>query len=65
METLLSSYPEKLKGFKRGILAEYLQCLILSYVFPLKKGDLRFIGGTAVRLGWGSGRFSEDIDFDG
>jgi hypothetical protein len=66
METLLNAYPEHLRGFKRGILTEYLQCLILSYVFPLKKKmKMRLIGGTAVRIGWGSERFSEDMDFDG
>ncbi|HOV70396.1 MAG TPA: nucleotidyl transferase AbiEii/AbiGii toxin family protein, partial [Clostridia bacterium] len=66
MESLLAQYPERLRGFKRLILSEYLQCLILSYIFPLKRGlNLRFIGGTAVRLGWESERFSEDLDFDG
>lgn len=66
METLLEAYPERLRGFKRGILTEYMQCLILSYIFPLKKGlHMRFIGGTSVRLCWESERFSEDLDFDG
>ena len=66
METLLQGYPKHLHGFRRGILTEYLQCLILSYIFPLKqKMKLRFIGGTAIRLCWESERFSEDLDFDG
>lgn len=66
MEALLAQYPERLRGFKRPVLSEYLQSLILSYIFPLNRGlNLRFIGGTAIRLGWDSERFSEDLDFDG
>jgi len=65
LEALVGQYPEQLRGFKRNIIAEYLQCRILSYIYEDQKGaKLVFIGGTAIRLCYDSRRFSEDIDFD-
>ncbi len=65
LEALVRQYPGQLKGFKRNIIAEYLQCRILSYIYENQKGvKLVFIGGTAIRLCYDSMRFSEDIDFD-
>ncbi|MDA2936256.1 nucleotidyl transferase AbiEii/AbiGii toxin family protein [Patescibacteria group bacterium AH-259-L05] len=57
-------YPD-LQGFDRSILREYLQYKILDIVFRNKIASrLSFLGGTAIRLCYGSSRFSEDLDFD-
>lgn len=46
------------------IIREYLQLLFLSYLYQQKEGeDICFKGGTAIRLLFGSPRFSEDLDF--
>lgn len=46
------------------IMREYLQLLFLSYLYQNKKADkIYFKGGTAIRLLFGSPRFSEDLDF--
>ncbi|OGX37052.1 MAG: hypothetical protein A3D87_01355 [Omnitrophica WOR_2 bacterium RIFCSPHIGHO2_02_FULL_50_17] len=60
-----SFYPEHLRPFKRSILREYLQYKILAVIFGGKFGaKLVFMGGTAVHIAHGLGRFSEDLDFD-
>ena len=47
-----------------SILREYLQALFLFHLYNLKKSeDIYFKGGTAIRLLYGSFRFSEDLDF--
>lgn len=46
------------------IMREYLQLVFLSYLYQKKEGRLiYFKGGTAIRLLFGSPRFSEDLDF--
>lgn len=52
-------------GFRRAMLTEYLQCKALEYIYnsTLSKG-LVFMGGTALRIFYGTRRFSEDLDFD-
>lgn len=46
------------------IIREYLQLLFLSYLYQKKEGrEIYFKGGTAIRLLFGSPRFSEDLDF--
>ncbi len=58
-------YPPGLKQFQRNILREYLQYKILEIIFNAPQGaKLAFIGGTALRILYGAGRFSEDLDFD-
>lgn len=58
-------YPEKLRGFKKNILREYLQYKILEVIFNSEYAkQLSFLGGTALRIVYGNTRFSEDIDFD-
>lgn len=58
-------YLEKERPFKRNILREYLQYKILEIIFDSKIGrKLAFLGGTALRIIHGNGRFSEDLDFD-
>lgn len=58
-------YPENIRGFKRNILREYLQCKILQIIFDSKHASkLSFLGGTALRIVHANARFSEDLDFD-
>lgn len=46
------------------IIREYLQILFLSYLYKEKQANkIYFKGGTAIRLLFGSSRFSEDLDF--
>ena len=53
------------RGKARGAAREYLHVIILKEIFRRKPSDaLLFLGGTALRLGYGLQRFSEDLDFD-
>ena len=62
---LESFYPEHLRHFKRNILREYLQYKMLGIIYNGKFGlKLVFMGGTAIHIVHGAGRFSEDLDFD-
>lgn len=48
----------------RNILREYYQNLFLSLFYQTTKSEhFYFKGGTALRLAFGSPRFSEDLDF--
>ncbi len=58
-------YPENQRPFKRNILREYLQYQILQIIFDSKSAaKLAFMGGTCLRICFGTNRFSEDLDFD-
>lgn len=58
-------YPEQENISARNMLREYLQYKILEIVFNSSYAQkLNFIGGTAIRMIYGSDRFSEDLDFD-
>lgn len=47
-----------------SIFREYLQLTFLSYLYQEKSAsEIFFKGGTALRLLFGSPRFSEDLDF--
>lgn len=49
---------------EQNVLREYLQHLLLSYLYQQEKSDgLAFKGGTALRILYGSPRFSENLDF--
>lgn len=58
-------FPPKVHSFPKAMLREYLQYKMLATIFshPLSE-KLCFIGGTALRIGYNSQRFSEDLDFD-
>ncbi|MEJ5261177.1 MAG: nucleotidyl transferase AbiEii/AbiGii toxin family protein [Ignavibacterium sp.] len=58
-------YSESEKPFKKNILREYLQYRILEIIFNLTLSKkLSFMGGTCLRIVYGTSRFSEDLDFD-
>lgn len=64
-DQILAAYPENLRAFKENILKEYLQYKILNSIFNSSYADkLAFLGGTALRIIYGSTKFSEDLDFD-
>ncbi len=65
LDQILQAYPENLRPFRESILKEYLQYKILNSIFNSQYASkLAFLGGTALRLVYGSTRFSEDLDFD-
>ena len=65
LDQILAAYPQNLRPFKESILKEYLQYKILSSIFNSEYANkLAFLGGTALRIVYGSTRFSEDLDFD-
>jgi len=58
-------YPENLRIYKRNLLREYLQYVILDIIYSSEHGSrLVFMGGTAIHIIHGNRRFSEDLDFD-
>lgn len=65
LEYIKSNYPPILHSREKDILREYLQYKILDYIFSCPESKkLCFIGWTALRIGYGNIRFSEDLDFD-
>lgn len=63
---LLQAYATKIETSLRNVLREYVQHLFLTSFYK-KAGSENFLfkGGTALKLVFGSPRFSEDIDFSG
>jgi predicted nucleotidyltransferase component of viral defense system len=58
-------YTDKENNSPQLVLKEYLQYKILGIIFQSQYGDkLFFMGGTAIRIAYGSDRFSEDLDLD-
>lgn len=65
IERIAAFYPEHLRHFQQNLLREYFQHKILEIIFDSPYGQhLAFMGGTALRIIHGIGRFSEDLDFD-
>jgi predicted nucleotidyltransferase component of viral defense system len=61
----IRKYYPNLTGFDKSILREYLQYKILDIIFKSEiSNKLSFLGGTAIKICYGSRRFSEDLDFD-
>lgn len=58
-------YAPELHVKKMFLLREYLQYEILKIIFTGKYAErFTFLGGTCLRIGYGTTRFSEDLDFD-
>ena len=66
LDELLAYYPPELhEKHALSILREYLQYEMLRLLFASRHGSrFTFLGGTALRIGYGTDRFSEDLDFD-
>lgn len=64
-QVTLQTYARQSKMDSFTILREYLQILLLNAIYQLSANTtLVFKGGTAIRLFYGSPRFSEDLDFN-
>lgn len=62
----LQEFINKFQTSKNNIIREYIEHLFLSNLYKLKGAEkLLFKGGTALRIIFGSPRFSEDLDFTG
>lgn len=60
----IKEFSAQLHTHELNVMREYLQNLLLSLLFQQTESDnLAFKGGTALRLLYGSPRFSEDLDF--
>jgi len=65
LKQIESFYPENLRIYKKNLLREYLQYVILDIIYSSEYGSrLVFMGGTALHIIHGNRRFSEDLDFD-
>ena len=66
LDELFGYYPEVIHAdYAKDILREYLQFEMLRLLFASRHGaKFTFLGGTALRLAYGTDRFSEDLDFD-
>lgn len=63
-ETLEKLSKQYQTGVFPNIIREYFQHLFLSELYKLpESGKMLFKGGTALRMVYGSPRFSEDLDF--
>lgn len=64
-QSFLNALATKYQTNPENVYREYLQHLILSYLYQQKEtNQLFFKGGTALRIIQQSPRFSEDLDFD-
>lgn len=62
----LEKYTNQFQTSIDNIVREYCQHLFLSYLYQEPGSEkLLFKGGTALRIVFGSPRFSEDLDFTG
>jgi len=65
LDEIKKEYPEFLHERAPFLLREYLQYEILKIIFESKHASAyTFLGGTCLRLAYGTERFSEDLDFD-
>lgn len=65
MPQIQREFPEFLRTRREFLLREYLQYEILKIIFTCKYAHkYTFLGGTCLRIGYDSDRFSEDLDFD-
>lgn len=64
LEDIKKNYPYP-AGFDRSALREYFQYKILDILFKNGLSEkISFLGGTAIKICYGSRRYSEDLDFD-
>lgn len=64
LKNLLSESKSRDKIFKRNILKEYLQILVLDFIYSHKDySRLIFYGGSCLAHCYGLPRLSEDLDF--
>jgi len=65
-EKSVREFAVKYQTSEANVAREYFQHLFLSGLYSLREAEgLTFKGGTALRIIYGSPRFSEDLDFSG
>ena len=65
MDQIKKWFPEQLHDRQADLMREYLQYEMLRALYRSKHGyRYVFLGGTCLRIGYGTERFSEDLDFD-
>jgi predicted nucleotidyltransferase component of viral defense system len=63
---IIKTYATKYQTSELNVAREYCQHLLLSNFYQQKEsGRILFKGGTALKIIYGSPRFSEDLDFSG
>lgn len=64
-ENIKTAFSPDLQSRGEDLLREYLQYEILKLIFEGKYAHkYTFLGGTCLRICYGTNRFSEDLDFD-
>ena len=64
LKNLIKEDASKNKTFKRNILKEYLQIIVLDYIYSSPKyNQMVFYGGSCLAHCFGLPRLSEDLDF--
>jgi predicted nucleotidyltransferase component of viral defense system len=64
IKDILAKHPEAPIFFKRNLIKEYLQVLVLDYIYSHPKySSLVFYGGSSLVHCYGLSRLSEDLDF--
>jgi len=64
LKKIVEDNPERPHFYVRNLLRQYLQVLILEYIYSSKKyNNLFFYGGTCLALCYNLPRLSEDLDF--
>lgn len=62
----LEEFTKKFQTTSKNVVREYIQHLFLSNLYKIPEAEkLLFKGGTALKIIYGSPRFSEDLDFTG
>lgn len=64
LKNIIDENFDKSVMYKKNLLKEYLQILVLDFIYSSKKyGNLIFYGGTCLAHCFGLPRLSEDLDF--
>lgn len=63
-QTIVEENKEVYKGYIRNVLRNYLQFLVLDFIYNGKYAFLILKGGSCLRICFNLPRLSEDLDFD-
>lgn len=65
-QEIIREITKKYQTLEKNVAREYIQHLFLSFLYQEPASEqILFKGGTALRIIFGSPRFSEDLDFSG
>ncbi|NIA09596.1 MAG: hypothetical protein GWP10_07680 [Nitrospiraceae bacterium] len=64
LKKIVDESPNSLEMYKKNLLKDYLQVLVLKYIYTQERyQNLIFYGGSALSQCYGLNRLSEDLDF--